>query len=77
MSNREILVLHPRHKLQYFEQAGWEPNWIETAEEIVRAVFEESYAVLVDGVSEILPPVIKHKVRLHKSLCYYLLFIVS
>jgi len=38
-----ILVLHPKHKLQYFEQAGWEASWVERAEELVRSEFERSY----------------------------------
>jgi hypothetical protein len=37
------LVLHPRHKLAYFKMAGWEQEWIETAKELVRDVFERSY----------------------------------
>ncbi|KAF9559745.1 hypothetical protein CPC08DRAFT_621297, partial [Agrocybe pediades] len=28
---RIAMVLHPRHKLQYFKTAGWEAEWIETA----------------------------------------------
>ena len=36
-------VLHPRHKLAYFNEAGWELEWIDTAEGIVRAEFERSY----------------------------------
>lgn len=48
-----FLVLHPRHKLHYFKQAKWEPEWIETAEAIVRAEFERSYATeVLDGVDE-------------------------
>jgi len=38
-----LLVLHPRHKLQYFKNAGWQDEWIERAEEIVRTVFDLSY----------------------------------
>ena len=38
-----LLVLHPRHKLQYFKNAGWQDEWIERAEEIVRMVFDLSY----------------------------------
>jgi len=34
------LVLHPRHKLQYFKTAGWEEDWIEAAEQIVRDEFD-------------------------------------
>jgi hypothetical protein len=40
-----LLVLHPRHKLKYFERAGWEAEWITAAEEIVCAEFERSYAL--------------------------------
>jgi hypothetical protein len=38
-----ILVLHPKHKLQYFEQAGWEEAWVESAKELVQTEFERSY----------------------------------
>jgi hypothetical protein len=38
------LVLHPWHKLSYFRSAGWEPQWIETAEQLVRSEFKRSYA---------------------------------
>jgi hypothetical protein len=38
-------VLHPRHKLAYFKNAGWEQAWINTALEIVRAEFDQSYAL--------------------------------
>ncbi|KAF8148657.1 hypothetical protein B0H34DRAFT_785604 [Crassisporium funariophilum] len=34
------MVLHPRHKLQYFKTAQWEDNWIETARTIVRKEFD-------------------------------------
>lgn len=36
-------MLHPRHKLEYFKNAGWEPEWIDTAKSIVREEFEQSY----------------------------------
>ena len=36
-------MLHPKHKLKYFEQAGWENEWVEKAEELVRTEFERSY----------------------------------
>jgi hypothetical protein len=29
------LVLHPRHKLQYFRNAGWPEEWVDTAKEII------------------------------------------
>jgi hypothetical protein len=37
-------VLHPRHKLTYFKNAGWETDWIDAAERIVRTEFKRSYA---------------------------------
>ena len=40
------LVLHPRHKLRYFKNAGWQDEWIERAEEIVRTEFNLSYGSL-------------------------------
>ena len=39
-----MLVLHPRYKLKYFERQGWNQEWIETAETIVREEFKASYA---------------------------------
>ncbi len=39
-------VLHPHHKLQYFEDIGWEEDWIKTARDIVRAEFEHKYIFL-------------------------------
>jgi len=31
-----FVVLHPSHKLVYFNQAGWDEDWRSTAEGIVR-----------------------------------------
>ena len=39
-----IIVLHPRHKLRYFEQAGWEEDWVSAAKDIVCNEFNRSYA---------------------------------
>jgi hypothetical protein len=36
-------VLHPKYKLEYFEEAGWEDDWIETAEELVHDRFASHY----------------------------------
>jgi hypothetical protein len=36
-------VLHPRHKLRYFQDAGWEDDWIAMASRIVRDRFETGY----------------------------------
>jgi hypothetical protein len=38
-----LLVLHPQHKHEYFEAAGWEAAWVEEAKEIVRTEYERSY----------------------------------
>jgi hypothetical protein len=43
MLTRLSTVLHPRHKLQYFRHAEWPQEWIDTARDIVRSVFERSY----------------------------------
>jgi hypothetical protein len=37
------MVLHPRYKLQYFKDASWEDNWIDTVNELVCGAFEGSY----------------------------------
>ena len=39
-------VLHPRHKLHYFKTAGWEDDWIQTARDIVREEFDQTYAFM-------------------------------
>jgi hypothetical protein len=48
-------VLHPRHKLQYFEKAGWEEDWIKTSREIVRTEFDQTYAFM-DVEEHFVPP---------------------
>jgi hypothetical protein len=40
-------VLHPRHKLQYFQNAGWSEEWVTTALQIVREKFESSYKSII------------------------------
>ena len=42
-----FLVLHPKHKLKYFERQGWDKEWIATAEEIVQEEFRKNYAAYV------------------------------
>jgi hypothetical protein len=37
------VVLHPRHKLDYFKAAKWEKEWIDTARRIVREEYERTY----------------------------------
>ncbi|GLB43827.1 hypothetical protein LshimejAT787_1500110 [Lyophyllum shimeji] len=41
---RIAMVLHPRHKLEYFERAGWKQDWIKMAHTLVRDVYDRSYA---------------------------------
>ncbi|KAJ2920816.1 hypothetical protein H1R20_g16278, partial [Candolleomyces eurysporus] len=41
---RIAIVLHPSHKLRYFKKAGWDKDWIMTAEDIVRDEFKCVYA---------------------------------
>src|SRR5271168_747090 len=69
-----ILVLHPRHKLKYFEMAGWEEEWIQTARQIVRSEFDRTYAFMdikVDtGADDA-----EDKVRVH-ILIYLLKFLI-
>ncbi|KAF5325375.1 hypothetical protein D9619_009657 [Psilocybe cf. subviscida] len=43
---RIAMVLHPRHKLQYFKSAGWEEGWVDAAAEIVREEYDRSYALI-------------------------------
>jgi hypothetical protein len=46
-------VLHPRHKLQYFRNAGWMEEWITTSLKIVQDQFESVYmAVFADEDDE-------------------------
>lgn len=46
---RFLTVLHPRHKLQYFRDAGWQEDWIVTAETLLRNRFRTGYCT--DGLS--------------------------
>jgi hypothetical protein len=48
-------VLHPRYKLDYFKKAGWQPDWIETAEELIRNTFDKFYATDGDTEKELVP----------------------
>ncbi|KAI4518011.1 hypothetical protein K525DRAFT_180728, partial [Schizophyllum commune Loenen D] len=40
---RIAMVLHPRHKLQYFRKQGWEDAWVTAAEIITRTTWEDEY----------------------------------
>ena len=48
ISNYITTVLHPKHRLKYFQQAGWLPKWIETVEALVRDKFTQSYVDRTD-----------------------------
>ena len=50
--NSLSLVLHPHHKLKYFENAGWEEDWVDTARQIVRDEFDRTYAFMDIEVDE-------------------------
>lgn len=47
-----IRVLHPRHKLAYFKNAGWDQTWIDTAKNLVCDQFESRYASHTDTAME-------------------------
>ncbi len=64
-SINNLLVLHPRHKLHYFKTAGWEPEWIKAAHDILWEEFDRTYAFM-DWDNEIVP---KHKVRDLRTYC--------
>lgn len=50
--NSNLLVLHPRHKLEYFKKHNWEATWIDTARQIVRDEFDRSYATMDANTNE-------------------------
>ncbi|KAL1936981.1 hypothetical protein VTO73DRAFT_2438 [Trametes versicolor] len=43
---RIAMVLHPSYKKAYFAKAGWLPEWIDVAEDLVRTQFNKKYAHL-------------------------------
>jgi hypothetical protein len=64
-------VLHLRHKLKYFEKAGWHADWIKSAEEIVRAEFDRSYATLPLEAENIeVPPLDTKKPKVRDMLIF-------
>ena len=58
-------VLHPRHKLKYFQNAGWPTDWIKTAQEILCTEFNRSYVNRSEPTeredSETHPPPVKRR----------------
>jgi hypothetical protein len=63
-----FLVLHPKHKLKYFEKQSWDKKWIATAEEIVREEFKKNYAAYVIQKEKKKSPPPKQVVNLCNSL---------
>ena len=67
-------VLHPRHKLHYFKKAGWDERWIETARDIVRAEFDQTYAFMdVDVEDSVAPRPMVRRGTFYSSCRYQLL----
>lgn len=73
------LVLHPRHKLEYFIKQKWETPWIQDAREIVRREFDRSYAASAtvhsqrDDVQAASRGSVSHtNSRLSKSLTFFI-----
>lgn len=52
-------VLHPQHKLQYFQDANWDDEWIDTATGIVCEEFLQAYTALIDEVELVRPTMVK------------------
>src|SRR3981189_2473656 len=44
-TSNTFVVLHPRHKLEYFRTAGWPNDWITAAEALIRDEFKHSYSL--------------------------------
>ncbi|KIM51047.1 hypothetical protein SCLCIDRAFT_46451, partial [Scleroderma citrinum Foug A] len=38
------MILHPCYKLEYFKQAKWNVDWIDTAQDLIRATYDSTYA---------------------------------
>ncbi|KAI0691891.1 hypothetical protein C8T65DRAFT_587061 [Cerioporus squamosus] len=49
---RIAMVFHPRHKLRYFERAGWPQHWIKEALTMVREEYDAHYRHLDERVSD-------------------------
>lgn len=44
MTNNTIQVLDPQHKLEYFEKAGWQQEWIDAACVTICDEYDHMYA---------------------------------
>ena len=38
------IVLHPHYKMDYFKQAKWKVDWINTAHDLIHTTYDLSYA---------------------------------
>ena len=72
--NYIYLVLHPKHKLKYFEKQNWDEDWIKTAEDIVREEFRRNYEEYIPRKLAKASQPSKKKVSIHIVI---ILFFVS
>lgn len=49
-------VLHPQHKLSYFNDLKWPQEWIKTAQALVREEFDNGYAAQFGAIKSTEPP---------------------
>ncbi|KII83106.1 hypothetical protein PLICRDRAFT_119819 [Plicaturopsis crispa FD-325 SS-3] len=68
---RIAMVLHPRHKLEYFKNAGWDESWIATAKDIVVDEYKRSYADRVEPNVAVPPTPMKKTVRKLTSMSWW------
>ncbi|KAF5333044.1 hypothetical protein D9758_017293 [Tetrapyrgos nigripes] len=40
---RAVMIMHPKYKAQYFLDKGWEEDWIKTAIQIARQIWQDHY----------------------------------
>ena len=53
LTYRIAMVLHPGLKLEYFDQQGWEDEWVNNAENLV----QEEYIIHYEGKASLIAPV--------------------
>lgn len=63
-------VLHPRHKLSYFKEAGWGAQWIQAAESIIHEEFERSYTSATNN-TDLDDAMDEDKVQETSAVCTY------
>ncbi|KAF8263871.1 hypothetical protein EI94DRAFT_1595283, partial [Lactarius quietus] len=62
------MVLHPRHKLEYFKTIGWSEEWCMMAHQIVHDTFDHNYKTLPIPNGGLTPVV--DRVRTWYIYCY-------